>query len=649
MVVPVSFFRHLRVYLRAGLLLIFLLVFGERSFSQKQANFWHFGTLCGVDFNSGSPVVLTNSALNTAEGCSSISDASGNLLFYTDGVKVWDNTNTQMPNGFGLLGDPSTSQSALIVPNPGNANLYYIFTLPAEGSGNFNYSVVDMTQQSGKGDVTIKNTFIKSNVTEKLTAVFHCNGHDIWVAIHESGSNKFLCYLVTNSGISAPVISNVGPVHTDVHGQMKFSTSGSKIALARDTVISATPLPGTGKGFIDLFDFNNSTGVISSPVILYDNHQRAYGVEFSPDDSKLYTGHYEVGSSSYLIQYDLNAANIQASSVLLNTSFNPDIYGIQLGPDQKVYVTHEITPFLDVVSSPNLAGTACNFTSNAVNLDPLGMGNMCMLGLPGFIQSYLNPSFPNLPCTVNADFQSSDTTICRGDCINFTDLSTGAVTSWTWTFSGSGITSSSSQNPIGICFSNPGTYNVQLIASNGAASDTVVKTIIVANPFVDAGANVIISPGGTAQLSAGGNISSYNWAPSVGLSSSVIYNPIAGPAVTTTYTVGGTDVNGCPAKDSVTVFVEIKCGDLFVPTGFSPNNDGANDLECIMGNCIKTLLFSIYDRWGEKVFETTEQSVCWDGVYNGKLMDNGIFVYYLKATLQNGEEITKKGNISLVR
>lgn len=97
------------------------------------------------------------------------------------------------------------------------------------------------------------------------------------------------------------------------------------------------------------------------------------------------------------------------------------------------------------------------------------------------------------------------------------------------------------------------------------------------------------------------------------------------------------------------ILINDECGDLFVPTAFSPNDDSQNDLECVYGKCIETLLFSIYNRWGEKVFETTDQKQCWDGIYRGKKMNTGVFVYYLQATLKTGESVTKKGNIGLVR
>src|SRR4051812_6637805 len=97
------------------IILAILFLFVEPSFSQKQTNNWYFGTLAGLDFNSGNPVVLTAGALNTTEGTSSMSDANGNLLFYTDGVNVWNKLHAIMPNGTGLLGDVSTTQSAIII------------------------------------------------------------------------------------------------------------------------------------------------------------------------------------------------------------------------------------------------------------------------------------------------------------------------------------------------------------------------------------------------------------------------------------------------------------------------------------------------------------------------------------------------------
>ena len=88
--------------------------------SQGEAANWYFGVNAGLNFSSGAPVLDLNGQLATNEGCGSISDANGDLLFYTDGITVWDKNHNQMPNGFGLLGDPSSTQSGIIIPLPGS-------------------------------------------------------------------------------------------------------------------------------------------------------------------------------------------------------------------------------------------------------------------------------------------------------------------------------------------------------------------------------------------------------------------------------------------------------------------------------------------------------------------------------------------------
>ena len=388
------------------LTIIFFLLFSAFCFSQNQTKFWYFGNNAGLDFNPGTPSVVTNGSLNTTEGCSAISDASGNLLFYTDGVSVWNKNNVVMPNGTGLLGDPSTTQSGLIVKKPGSVNLYYIFTLPAEGVGDFNFSVVDMSLNAGNGDITTKNTFIRSNVTEKLTAVHHCNGTDIWVMIHESGTNAFSAYPVTATGIGTAVVSNVGGIHTDVHGQMKFNNNGTKIACIRDTVTQ--PNPYNGIAYADVLNFNNQTGVVSNPIALnLNNAQKAYGLEFSQDNTKLYASYYDVtginGGNSNIIQYNVTATNVAASGATVGASFDPDILrALQLGPDGKIYIAKSNTPFLCVINSPNAAGAACSYSDNAINLDPNFAGTTAQLGLPGFVTSYFNPAFPAIAtCTTS--------------------------------------------------------------------------------------------------------------------------------------------------------------------------------------------------------------------------------------------------------
>src|SRR5699024_8437741 len=123
--------------------LFFLMPLKARA--QLEASNWYFGNKAGLNFEDcQDPSVLTDGQLVQEEGCASISDSEGNLLFYTDGQVVYNANHEIMPNGTGLLGDQSSSQSAIIIPKPGDETSYYIFTTDKEaGSDGLNYSVVD--------------------------------------------------------------------------------------------------------------------------------------------------------------------------------------------------------------------------------------------------------------------------------------------------------------------------------------------------------------------------------------------------------------------------------------------------------------------------------------------------------------------------
>src|SRR5688500_17669827 len=109
--------------------------------SQNEANHWFFGTYAHLDFSGGAPVVGMG-ALTTSEGTASMSYPNGDVMFYTNGVDVWDSTNTIMSNGSGLMGDVSTTQSALVIPSPTTNTQYYIFTIAPDGGANgIRYSI----------------------------------------------------------------------------------------------------------------------------------------------------------------------------------------------------------------------------------------------------------------------------------------------------------------------------------------------------------------------------------------------------------------------------------------------------------------------------------------------------------------------------
>jgi gliding motility-associated-like protein len=144
----------------------------------------------------------------------------------------------------------------------------------------------------------------------------------------------------------------------------------------------------------------------------------------------------------------------------------------------------------------------------------------------------------------------------------------------------------------------------------------------------------------------------YSWHPSYGLSGTTGPNIMASPQQTVTYWVTVTDAYGCSLTDSVTVFVlDFLCEEpyIFIPNAFTPNGDGENDVLYVRGNNIDELFFTIYNRWGEKLFETTDQLVGWDGTFKGMQADPGVFVYYLEATCVGQMKFFKKGNVTLIR
>ena len=175
---------------------IFFSILTITSQAQHEYDNWYFGSGAGINFTSGSPVVLIDGMTFTTEGTAVMSDTAGNLLFYTDGVTVWNKNHMMMVNGNNLHGGNSSTQSALIVKQPASDSLYYIFTVGDYGAYGFSYSVADMSLQSGLGEVILKNIVVSNNSTEKLTGARDANGNDYWILIHVPTSTMIQSYLV---------------------------------------------------------------------------------------------------------------------------------------------------------------------------------------------------------------------------------------------------------------------------------------------------------------------------------------------------------------------------------------------------------------------------------------------------------------------
>ncbi|MEI6899016.1 MAG: hypothetical protein WCL00_04000, partial [Bacteroidota bacterium] len=322
--------------------------------SQKQADIWYFGDKSGIDFRSGTAIPLTDQNVMTSFKSSGIiCDSVGNLLLLTDGKRVWNKNLALMDHANSLEGDLGVTQPCIIVPLPDNPDRYYIFTIDVMAfkpdnsytTNGLKYTVIDMTMYNGLGDARdTMNMSLLNPVCQKLTAVKHSNHRDFWVIVHQWNSNAFYSYLLTPSGLQSPVISNAGTImgggfidQTNAYGYMKASPDGSKLGLA---------ISGLNK--VELFDFNNSTGSVSNPrsFTTTDPGIAPYGIEFSPDNKKMYTtllqivGNGPPTTHSRLYQFDLNAGF--TAPVLIDTIPGERVGGMQLATDGRIYLARTV-------------------------------------------------------------------------------------------------------------------------------------------------------------------------------------------------------------------------------------------------------------------------------------------------------------------
>jgi len=392
---------------------LLLILFASLCRAQGETDNWYFGNRAALNFSSGTPTLVHNSQMHAHEGAASISDENGNLLFYTDGISVWNRLHDVMPNGSGLMGNESSTQSAVIVPHPGDNSQFYIFTVDYAGHSNgLRYSIVDIRGSGGLGAITQKNVPLRTPVCEKIAAVRHCNKRDIWVVSHDWNSDQYVSYLVTPSGISTgPVISSTGNVVTGATsatlGYLKFSANGRKMAAGHFTL-----------GFFEIADFNTQNGIVSNVLKIPASQTTSlpfimspYGLEFSEEANFLYvtsSTENSVGAEPihYLHQYNIgihDSAAISASRFQVGTHPWQNFGALQMGPDKKIYLSVSSTEFINVINNPSSPLTACNYQEHVIDVSPA----RCVFGLPNFIQSYFLEEF-NFSVPGNSNCENLD-------------------------------------------------------------------------------------------------------------------------------------------------------------------------------------------------------------------------------------------------
>jgi gliding motility-associated-like protein len=429
-----------------------------------------------------------------------------------------------------------------VVQHPGNANQYFIFTADADvGPNGIKYSVVDMTLSAGLGAVITKNVLLQTPSCEKLCAVRHCNNRDVWIVSHDWNSNTFRTWLVSPTGVNTtPVLSSTGVTASGVtqsaYGQLKSNLDGNKLAAAY------YGFSGSGTNKLEVYDFNNSTGVVSNALTLASDIG-FYACEFSPDGRVVYGG----TNPGTVVQYNLCAASSAAivSSRYVVGTLGAIVGAMQLGPDGKIYLTRNTT-FLSVINNPNTLGIGCNYVNGAISL----AGRSSRVGLPNMAALYLRPQIAPFTYTANClsvGFTSPTANSAANSCAGAGSAITGAQ--WNFGDPASGAANTSTTlNPTHV-FSAVGNYTVQLILNLGCYNDTLTQTIAIS------GFNVSTSTTPASCGASNGTASvtpalagTYSYAWSNGQTTQTATGLAAG-----THSVNVTSASGCTATASVTV------------------------------------------------------------------------------------------------
>ena len=563
------------------LFIFFVLLFSTASYSQAsfpgEGSNWNFGdhaaiTWCSTVAPNNTPAYVSGSALLTNEGVASISDAACNLLFYTDGQTVWDVNNIAWPNslagspGGALLGNASSTQSGVIVPRPMDPDTYYLFAVDNNiGSDGLTYSRGDMTLNGGMGDVDIteKNIQLMTPACEKIAAVAHANGLDIWVIAHEWTTNNFYAYIVTSAGFnySTPVISSVGSVMTGgsnwTRGYLKASPNGTMIAAGIE-----------GANFYELFDFDNATGILSNALTLTGaSFDDSYGVEFSVDEHFLY-GSERWGSDIHQWDVSLPTASISASHQIVATLGSSNGGALQLGPDLKIYCARSNTSFLGCINEPTLAGTACNYVDQQVPLQ-----SNSREGLPSFISTFF----------VQAEFEF--VTTCDNDTTFFTIPNPQGLDMAYWNFnfptSDPFYEDQSSSATMYFLYPEGGVYNVRLITERSGIYDTISAVVYFAQmPVVDLGPDPVLCTNETMSFDL-----SYN--DPYAIDGSCDYFWTADLGTVTYYDTSATYFLDKPGVYTATVYSDSICGEVTDSIIVSYNNVEAElGVDITSGYCV---------------------------------------------------------------
>jgi hypothetical protein len=441
-----------------------------------ETSVWYteFGNI--VEFNNSNTIVKSFDQSTYITGrYSSICDQEGKLLFYTDGAGVYDSTRQLFENGNDLVPEHAGVLTAVIVPHPGDAALYYIFIANPwiQGSSlteGLNYALVDVREKK----VLKKREVLLGKVASFLSVTKHADEHSFWVVAHGATDSLFYSYNVKENGISAPVTSpGVGRFYLGYAGQLKISPDGTRLAI-------------TKKG-VNLYGFNSKEGLVTKEVSI--GEIKARGVEFSPNSKFLYAS----TSDGLIYQYDVSLSldEIAASQIEVgNGMFSDEFSDLQLAHDRMIYVAFgsaQSTSYLPKITNPNQKGVSCDYQ------------------LQGLRLRYANIQY--LPASVQSFFRDDPSLEVDSTCTNKSAtmeiLGLGYADSLSWNF-GDGNTGTfplQSGRRVSHAYDTPGKYPVSVQKYISGVVRHLRDTIfVIAEPSVNLGEDTTLCVGQSLDL-----------------------------------------------------------------------------------------------------------------------------------------------------
>ncbi len=486
-------------------------------------------------------------------------------------------------------------------------------------------------------------------ITPSVTSI--CAGQT--VTLNSSGTGPFVW--TASSGATPPAASSVTVSPTTTTSYTVLSGTGTCTTTAFATVSVST---------------TSSISIISSGTVLCSGQSATLTVvgnagpfvwTASTGTNPAPNGTVTVNPSTTTTYSVLAGAGTCTANAVATVSVLPVINPLIIATSPSVCLTKTVTlnaaagTGLTYTWQPTVAISGANNTSSvsavpqttATVIYTVTVSNgVCSSSDTIQIKVLVAPDIKNVT-TLNND------TICVGGCVTFSANTTGSAPIFYQWYYQSGVGTSSVGVAPEACYPSAGNFSVVATASNTCGVDTLIKTNFVTVfdlPVLVVSGDTTINIGESATVYASGGLS-YSWSPNLNgsIACPTCSSTVVQPTLTTQYIVVASNSIYCKVQDTVTVIVDINCGDFFIPNVFSPNGDGLNDLINVHGRCISTFNLQIFNRWGEKVFETSSLSESWDGTFRGQKLDTGVFIYKADGVSIDGQEFKMKGNITLLR